>query len=128
MKMDNLKFIIKIEFSWDMQMAMYPYGNILNYLGSDLCMIHAKIGKSTGANLSAIQVKKALKWDKTTFSTSSLGKVEEIPRLVPLPVKWLLEKFKDIVLDKLIKCLLPKQIIDHETKLPTWVPYKMFQA
>lgn len=66
-KIDDFKLIIGLKFLQDMRIVIYPYGNTLIILGANPCMIQATVGKSSRMNLSTIQVKKCLKYNKTTY-------------------------------------------------------------
>ena len=91
-------------------------------------------GKGQPEMLSAIQLKKGLKWGQDTYVATLIEIKEGKSVEVPDSMVKILKEFKDVMLALLPKELPPQQPIDHKiellpgTKLPTQAPYRMSHA
>ncbi|KAK3023895.1 hypothetical protein RJ639_044517 [Escallonia herrerae] len=111
-----------------------PCTNSLTMLRSKPCVIPTISPRAGECSISALQLKKGLKRDETTYlAMLRWDEIEEVSGPLPKEVKVILNDFEDVMPDELPKKLPPIRAIDHEielvagTKLPARAPYRMSQ-
>ena len=102
------------------------------------CFVQASRAKDGGKGqpemLSAIQLKKGLKWGEDTYVATLIEIKEGQSMEVPDSMVKILKEFRDVMPALLPKELPPRRPIDHKiellsrTKLPTQGPYRMSHA
>ncbi|KAK3007091.1 hypothetical protein RJ639_016142 [Escallonia herrerae] len=94
--MNNFKLILGLEFLRDTNTIMMPYTNTLAMLGSKPYVIPTISHRARERSTSAFQLKKRLKWDKTTYlAMFRWDKVGELSGLLLREVKVILNDFED---------------------------------
>ncbi|KAK3031323.1 hypothetical protein RJ639_035229 [Escallonia herrerae] len=130
--MDDFKLILGLEFLRDTNTTVMPCTNSLAMLGIKPCVIPTISPKAGERSISALQLKKGLKRDKTTYlAMLRWDEIEELSGPLPKEVKVKFNDFEDVMPDELPKKLPPRRAIDHEielvpgTKPPARAPYRM---
>ncbi|KAK2981476.1 hypothetical protein RJ640_021917 [Escallonia rubra] len=97
--MDDFKLILGLEFLSDMKTTVVPCTNSLAMLGSKPCVIPTVSPRARERSISALQLKKGLKWDKTTYlAMLRWDEIEEVSGPLPKEVKFILNDFEDELL------------------------------
>ncbi|KAK2988428.1 hypothetical protein RJ640_023975 [Escallonia rubra] len=119
--MDDFKLILGLEFLHDMKTTVMPCTNSLAMLGSKPCVIPTVSTRAGERSISALQLKKGLKRDETTYlAMLRWDEIEEVSGPLPKEVKVILNDFEDVMPDELPKKLPPRRAIDHEIELARW--------
>ncbi|KAK3018630.1 hypothetical protein RJ639_003499 [Escallonia herrerae] len=132
--MDDFKLILGLEFLRDTKTTVMPCTDSLAMLGNKPCVIPTISPRAGERSISALQLKKGLKRDETTYlAMLRWDEIEKVSGPLPKEVKVILNDFEDVMPDELLKKLPPRRAIDHEielvpgTKPPAQAPYRMSQ-
>ncbi|KAK3020405.1 hypothetical protein RJ639_045710 [Escallonia herrerae] len=94
--MDDFKLILELEFLRDTKTTVMPCTNTLATLGNKPCVIPTISPRVGECSISALQLKKRLKRDKTTYlAMLRWDKIEEVSGPLPKEVKVILNNFED---------------------------------
>ncbi|KAK2978565.1 hypothetical protein RJ640_006684 [Escallonia rubra] len=92
--MDDFKLILGLEFLRDTKTTVMPCTNSLAMLGSKPCVIPTISPRAGERSISALQLKKGLKRDETTYlAMLRWDEIEEVSGPLPKEVKELLAEF-----------------------------------
>ncbi|KAK2970520.1 hypothetical protein RJ640_001725 [Escallonia rubra] len=95
--MDDFKLILGLEFLRDTKTTVMPYTNSLAMLGSKPCVIPTVSTRAGERSISALQLKKGLKRDETTYlAMLRWDEIEEVSGPLPKEVKVILNNFEDV--------------------------------
>ncbi|KAK2987587.1 hypothetical protein RJ640_027888 [Escallonia rubra] len=118
--MDDFKLILVLEFLRDTKTTVMPCTNSLAMLGNKPCVIPTISPRAGECSISALQLKKGLKRDETTYlAMLRWDEIEELSGPLPRQVKMILNDFEDMMPD-VPKKLPPRRAIDHEIELARW--------
>ncbi|KAK2968139.1 hypothetical protein RJ640_007528 [Escallonia rubra] len=116
--MDNFKLIFGLEFLRDTKTTLMPCTNSLAMLGSKPCVIPTISPRAGERSISALQLKKGLKRDETTYlAMLQWDEIEEVSGPLPKEVKVILNDLEDVMPDELPKKFPPRRAINHEIEL-----------
>ncbi|KAK2970043.1 hypothetical protein RJ640_014983 [Escallonia rubra] len=97
--MDEFKLILGLEFLRDTKTTVMPCTNSLAMLGSKPCVIPTVSPRAGERSISALQLKKGLKRDETTYlAMLRWDEIEEVSGPLPKEVKVILNDFEDELL------------------------------
>ncbi|KAK2981062.1 hypothetical protein RJ640_002595 [Escallonia rubra] len=97
--MDDFKLILGLEFLRDTKTTVMPCTNSLAMLGSKPCVIPTVSTRARERSISALQLKKGLKRDETTYlAMLRWDEIEEVSGPLPKEVKVILNDFEDELL------------------------------
>ncbi|KAK2977850.1 hypothetical protein RJ640_017050 [Escallonia rubra] len=119
--MGDLKLILWFEFLRDTKTTVMPCTTFLAMLVYKPCVLPTVSPTAEEHSMSALQLKKGLKQDETTyFAMLRWDEIEEVSGPLPKEVKVILNDFEDVMPDELPKKLPPRRAIDHEIELARW--------
>ncbi|KAK2978760.1 hypothetical protein RJ640_013035 [Escallonia rubra] len=94
--MDDFKLILGLEFLRDTKTTVMPCTNSMAMLGSKSCVIPTISPRAGECSISALQLKKGLKRDETTYlAMLRWDEIEEVSGPLPKEVKVILNDFED---------------------------------
>ncbi|KAK2979366.1 hypothetical protein RJ640_018446 [Escallonia rubra] len=94
--MDDFKLILGLEFLRDTKTTVMPCTNFLAMVGSKPCVIPTISSRAGERSISALQLKKGLKRDETTYlAMLRWDEIEEVSGPLPKEVKVILNDFED---------------------------------
>ncbi|KAK3018425.1 hypothetical protein RJ639_003446 [Escallonia herrerae] len=94
--MDDFKLILGLEFLCDTKTTVMPCTNSLVMLGNKPCVIPTISSRAGERSISALQLKRGLKRDETTYlAMLRWDEIEEVSGPLPKEVKVILNDFED---------------------------------